>query len=128
MAALVMGLSDMAHGALGFALADQVDPATSYDIHMAYFETPAILGLNTGPMLLTLGMLLLGFGVLRSRALPRWVGTGIMLSPIAVYASFAFGLPTFTQALAFATGIGAFAYATLNGPVLFAQRRGVAEG
>lgn len=107
--ALVFSLSDMAHGAVGFALGDHVDPATSLDIHMAYFEHPAILGLNTGPLLLTVGMILLGVGLLRSRAVPRWMGIVVLLAPIGVNAAITLGLPTYLHGVPMAVGMTVFA-------------------
>ncbi len=121
--ALLMSFSDISHGAVGFALGDHVDAATSFAIHMAYFEHPAILGLNFGPMLLTLGMMLLGIGVLRSRAVPRWIGVVILLAPIAVHASFTLELPTYVQGVPLALGMTAFAYALLRGRQLTATAR-----
>jgi hypothetical protein len=109
--ALVMSFSDLTHGAVGFALGTHVTPATSMQIHMAYFEHPAILGMNTGPMLLPLGMILLGAGLLRSRAVPRWMAVAVMIVPLAIHASFALNLPTVLHGLLLAAGMSVFAYA-----------------
>lgn len=109
--AVLMALSDIAHGALGMALRDQVDARRSLEIHLAYFEQPAVLGLNLGPMLLSIGLLLLGIGLLRSRAVPRWSGVAVLLTPIAVNASFALGLPSVLQALPFLAGMLVLAWA-----------------
>jgi hypothetical protein len=109
--ALVMSFSDLTHGAVGFALGTHVSPATSLQIHTAYFEHPAILGMNTGPLLLPLGMILLGAGLLRSRAVPRWMPVVVMLCPLAIHASFAVGLPPVVNGLLLAAGMSVFAYA-----------------
>lgn len=109
--ALVMSFSDLTHGALGFALGTQVTPATSLEIHMAYFKHPAILALNTGPLLLPLGMILLGAGLLRSRAVPRWMAVVTMLVPLAIHASFALDLPPVLNGLLLTAGMSVFAYA-----------------
>jgi len=98
---VLMALSDFAHGALNVALRGQVDNAESLDIHLSYFEQPAVAGMNIGPMLLTLGMLALGAGLLRSRSVPRWAGATVLATPIAVNASFALSLPSYLQALPF---------------------------
>lgn len=103
--AILMALSDIAHGALGLALRDQVDAGKSLDIHLAYFEHPAILGLNLGPTLLTIGMILLGIGMIRSRLIPNWAGLVVLLTPIAVSGSFALGLPPYLQAVPFLVGV-----------------------
>jgi hypothetical protein len=113
--AITMALGDIAHGAVGFALTE-VDPATSLAIHDVYFEHPAIAGLNTGPMLISVGMLVLGVGLLRSRVHPRWVGIVIMLTPIAVNAGFSLGLPPFAPGVPFAVGMTTFAYALMRAP------------
>jgi hypothetical protein len=113
--AITMALGDIAHGAVGFALTE-VDPATSLAIHEVYFAHPAIAGLNTGPMLISVGMLVLGAGLLRSRVHPRWVGIVIMLTPIAVNAGFSLGLPPFAPGVPFAVGMTTFAYALMRAP------------
>jgi hypothetical protein len=103
--AVLMALSNFAHGALNLALRGQVDNAQSMDIHESYFEHPAILGTNTGPMLLTLGMIALGIGLLRSRSVSRSAGAAVLTTPIAVNASFMLSLPSFLQALPFLVGL-----------------------
>lgn len=103
--AALMSLSDIAHGAVGLALRGQVEAAQSLEIHLAYFEQPAVLTLNLGPMLLTLGLVVLGIGLLRSRTIPRWAGVVVLLTPIAVNASFALGLPPYLQAVPLLTGM-----------------------
>jgi hypothetical protein len=103
--AVLMSLSDIAHGAVGLALRGQVDAPQSLDIHLAYFEQPAVMTLNLGPMLLTLGLLVLGVGLLRSRTVPRWAGAAVLLTPIAVNASFALSLPPYLQAVPFLAGM-----------------------
>ncbi len=103
--AVLMALSDVAHGALNLALRGQVDNAQSLDIHQSYFEHPAVAGMNTAPMLLTLGMIALGIGLLRSRSVPRWAGALVLVTPIAVNASFALSLPPYLQGLPFVVGM-----------------------
>lgn len=103
--ALLMALSDIAHGALGLALRGHVDAGQSLDIHRSYFEHPAVLGMNIGPMLLTLGMIAMGIGLLRDRSVPRWAGAVVMGTPIAVHASFMLSLPPFLQASPFLVGM-----------------------
>lgn len=103
--ALLMALSDIAHGALGLALRGHVDAAQSLDIHLSYFEHPAVLGMNIGPMLLTLGMIAMGIGLLRSRSVPRWAGAAVLMTPIVINASFMLSLPPYLQALPFLIGM-----------------------
>jgi hypothetical protein len=103
--AVLMALSDIAHGALGLALRGHVDAGQSLDIHLSYFEHPAVLGMNIGPMLLTLGMIAMGIGLLRARSVPRWAGAVFLVTPIAVNASFMLSLPPYLQALPFLVGM-----------------------
>ncbi|HVL97720.1 MAG TPA: hypothetical protein VM324_00290 [Egibacteraceae bacterium] len=107
--AAVLSLSDMAHGAVGFALVEPVDAATSFAVQTAYFESPAILWLNTGPLFLTLGLVVLGAGLLRSRIARRWEGIVVMLTPIAVHASFNFELPTYLHGVPLVVGFSVLA-------------------
>jgi hypothetical protein len=107
---MVMALSDIAHGAVSFAVVNQVDAATSLEIHEAYFSHPGILALNSGPLLITVGMLVLGAGLLRSRAIPRWAGIATLATPIAMQAGFALGFPTYVQGLPFVIGMTTLAY------------------
>lgn len=108
--AMVLALSDIAHGVVSFAVVDQVDPATSLAIHEAYFSNPVILALNAGSLVLTLGMVVLGVGLFRSRVAPRWAGVVIALTPIAVQASFALRLPTYLHGLPIVIGMTTLAY------------------
>jgi hypothetical protein len=82
--AMLMAFGDVAHGSVGFALAGQVDPATSLAIQKSFFAYPTIGILSGAGMFLPLGLLTLGVGTLRSRLLPRWAGVTLLLSPIAV--------------------------------------------
>lgn len=103
--AVLMALGDFAHGALGLALRGQVDAGQSLAIHLSYFKQPAILDMNGGITLLPLGMIALGIGLLRARSVPRWAGAVVLLTPIAINASFALSLPPYLQALPFLTGM-----------------------
>lgn len=125
--AIVMSLGDIAHGAVSFALVDQVDMATSLEVHMAYFSHPAIVALNAGPMVITLGLLALGAGLLWSRAVPPWVGIVVLLSPVAVHLGFNLGLPTYLHGPPFVAGMTALAYALGSIPRSTAQQAGVSE-
>lgn len=108
--ALTLALSDMAHGAVSFAVVERVDAAASLQIHEAYFSHPAILALNVGPLVLPLGMLILGAGLLRSRVAPRWSGVAIMLSPIAIHAGFSLGFPTYLHGVPLVIGMTTLGY------------------
>jgi hypothetical protein len=114
--AAVMALGDVAHGVLGFALAEQVDVATSFEVQRAFFATPMSLSLNVGPPLITLGMVLLGAGLLRSRTHARSIAIAILLAPIGVNLAFTLELPTSLHGVPLVIGLTAFAYALVRGP------------
>lgn len=68
--AILSDLSDQAHGALGSHCGTRWTRAVTCD-PPRYFQQPPVLGVNTSPVLLTLGLLLPESGLLRSRAVPR---------------------------------------------------------
>ena len=88
--AALMSLSDLLHGFLQYALAGQVDAATSLTIQEAYFSLPANAVLNTGATLLPLGFVVLAVGLLRSRAVPRWAALVLLLGPVGIMLGFEF--------------------------------------
>jgi hypothetical protein len=54
-------------------------------------------------------MFLVGAGLLRSRALPRWIGVVVLLTPIGVNAGFSLGLPPVAPGIPLAVGMTALA-------------------
>jgi hypothetical protein len=114
--AVVLSVSDIAHGAVGFALAGPVDAATSFEVQMAYFEQPAIAGLNTGPLFLTVGLITLGIGLLRSRVVQRWQGVVVLLTPFGVHAALGLGAPTYLIGLPFVIGLSVLALVVAGVP------------
>jgi hypothetical protein len=113
--AVTMALSDAAHGAVGLALTE-VEPATSLEIHEVYFAHPAMAAINAGPMLLSVGMIVLGVGLFRSRAHPRWVSVLLVLTPVAVNLGFSLELPTAVHGIPLVLGMSALAYALVRRP------------
>jgi hypothetical protein len=103
--AVVLAFSDLAHGALGFALAGPVDPETSFEVHSSYFEQPVVFGLNTGTTFLPLGMIVLGAGLLRSRTVPRWKGIVVLLTPVGVNLSMNLAPSTWLHGVPFVVGM-----------------------
>jgi hypothetical protein len=114
--AAVMALGDAAHGALGHALVGTVDVPTSLDIHTAYFDGAMAPVLNLGAPLLTVGMILLGTGLIRSRRYRAWYGLVVAASPIVVLAGFNLGLPSFLNLAPMAVGLTVLAVALVQGP------------
>jgi hypothetical protein len=112
MGAGLSAFGDMAHGALAYALVDQVEPAASLAIQEAFFTHPAFAVISFGGMLLPLAILLLGVAMLRSRALPRWAAIVLMLSPFLIQLGFMVTeLPFPVLVLPFVVGLAALARA-----------------
>lgn len=107
--AALMALGDFAHGSVAYVLAGRVDPATSLAAQEAYFSHPTIGGVSMGGMFLPLGVLLLGIGLLRSRAVPRWAAIVLTISPIAVTLGSASGPRMVVFGLPFIVGLTALA-------------------
>ncbi len=78
-----------------------MDPAKSFAIQDEYFRQGAVLALNSGTLVLTVGMIVLGAGLLRSRVVPRWGGLMVLLAPIVIQLAFALKTPTYLHGLAF---------------------------
>ena len=109
--AALMSLSDLLHGFLQYALAGQVDAATSLTIQEAYFSLPANAVLNTGATLLPLGFVVLAVGLLRSRAVPRWAALVLLLGPVGIMLGFEFHSLTLILGLPLVVGLAALARA-----------------
>ena len=109
--AALMSLSDLLHGFLQYALAGQVDAATSLTIQEAYFSLPANAVLNTGATLLPLGFVVLAVGLLRSRAVPRWAALVLLLGPVGIMLGFEFHNLTLILGLPLVVGMAVLARA-----------------
>ena len=109
--ALLSSWGDLAHGALAYALAGQVDAATSLEIQEGYFFHPAVAVMSFGGMLLPLGVVVLGIALLRSRAVPRWAAVVLLISPILITFGFASGPRMALLGLPFVVGMALVARA-----------------
>ena len=105
--AALMSLGDLAHGAVAYALAGHIDAATSLAIQEEYFLQPAIGVISFGGMLMPVGVLVLGLGLLRSRAVPRWTAIVLLVSPIVISLGFASGPRMLVLGLPFVVGMAA---------------------
>jgi hypothetical protein len=110
----LMALGDMAHGAVAYALVDHVTPAASLEIQKAFFVHPAFGGMSILGMLAPIGVMVLGAGVLRSRALPRWAALALMLGPILIQVAFATGVPVALLGIPFVVGAVALSRAVVR--------------
>ena len=106
---VLMSLGDLGHGAVAYSLVDHVAVADSLAIQEAYFSNPAIAVVSFGGMLLPLGLMVLGFGLVRSRLVPRWAAVVLLVSPILIQASMASGPQMVLFGLPLVVGMGALA-------------------
>lgn len=106
---LLMSLGDLGHGAVAFSLAERVAVPESLAIQEAYFSNPAIAVVSFGGMLLPLGVMILAFGLLRSRLIPRWATIVLLVSPVVIQAGMAAGPQMLIFGLPFVVGMTALA-------------------
>lgn len=112
---VLMALGDLGHGAVAYSLVDQVAVADSLAIQEAYFRNPAIAGVSFGGMLLPLGLIILGVGLLRSGAVPRWAAIVLLISPIVIQAGMAAGPQMVLFGLPLVVGMTALARSLIRG-------------
>jgi hypothetical protein len=77
-------LGDFAHGALAYVLVGEVDAEQSLQIQERLFTQPLLAAVSMPALLLPLGMVVLGAGLVYSRAVPAPLGVLVLIAPIAV--------------------------------------------
>lgn len=77
-------LGDFAHGSLAYVLVEQVSAEQSVEIQDQFFTTPLLAAASMPGLLLPLGLLVLGAGLLYSRAVPQLLAVLLLVAPIAV--------------------------------------------
>ena len=77
-------LGDFAHGALAYVLIGDVPVEQSLEIQEQFFTQPLLAGVSMPGMLLPVGLLVIGGGLLWSRAVPVPAAVLVLVSPIAV--------------------------------------------
>lgn len=77
-------LGDFAHGALAYVLIGDVSAEQSLAIQEQFFTQPLLAAASMPGMLLPLGLLVIGGGLLWSRAVPVTAAVLLLVSPIAV--------------------------------------------
>ena len=105
----LMSLGDLAHGSVAYSLVDHVAAADSLAIQEVYFANPAIMAVSMGGMLLPLGVMVLGFGLLRSRLIPRWAAIMLLVSVFLIQAGMAAGPHMAAFGLPFVVGMAVLA-------------------
>jgi hypothetical protein len=88
----LMSLADVTHGVVQYALGGQLPTDQSVAIQTAYFHHPIIGIMMMAGMLLPAGLIVLGIGLLQSRAVPVWAAVLLIASPIAIQAAGAAGV------------------------------------
>lgn len=81
-------LGDFAHGALAYVLVGEVSAEQSLEIQDQFFTQPLLAAVTMPGLLLPLGLLVLGSGLLVSRAVPWAAASLLMVSPIAIQAGY----------------------------------------
>lgn len=105
--AICTALGDFAHGALAYVLIDDVPVEKSLEIQNQFFEQPLLALISMPSLLLPIGVLVLGVGLLISRAVPVVVGVLVLISPIAVQAGYGItALPMPVMVLPLIVGLG----------------------
>ena len=87
--AVSTALGDFAHGALAYVLIDEVHVEKSLEIQNQFYEQPLLALISMPGLLLPIGLLVLGLGLLISRAVPVAVGVLVLVAPVAVQAGYA---------------------------------------
>ncbi len=77
-------LGDFAHGSLAYLLIGEVSAEQSLRIQEHFFSQPLLAAVSMPGLLLPLGMLVLGGGLLYSRAVPAPAALLLLVAPITV--------------------------------------------
>lgn len=105
--AAATALGDFAHGALAYVLIGDVPIERSLDIQEQFYEQPLLAALTMPGLLMPIGLLVLGVGLLLSRAVPIAVAGLLVVAPVAVQVGFmATGLPMPVMVAPLVVGLG----------------------
>jgi hypothetical protein len=100
-------LGDFAHGSLAYVLVGNVSAEQSLQIQEQFFSQPMLAAVSMPGMLLPLGMLVLGGGLLYSRAVPAPVALLVLVAPITVQLGYSMtALPMPVMVLPLVAGLG----------------------
>jgi hypothetical protein len=110
-------LGDVTHGALAYVLVGEVDAEQSLHIQERLFTQPLLAAVSMPGMLLPLGMIVLGAGLLYSRAVPRPLAVLVIVAPIAVQLGYMVtALPMPLMVLPLVAGMGWLALIVARSP------------
>ncbi len=100
-------LGDFAHGALAYVLIGDVSAEQSMEIQKQFFYQPLLAAVSMPGLLLPLGMLVLGGGLLYSRAVPAPAAVLVLVAPITVQLGYMMtALPMPVMVLPLVAGLG----------------------
>jgi hypothetical protein len=110
-------LGDLAHGALAYVLVGEVPAEQSLHIQERLFTQPLLAAVSMPGLLLPLGMIVLGAGLLYSRAVPRPLAVLVIVAPIAVQLGYMVtSLPMPLMVLPLVAGMGWLALIVARAP------------
>jgi hypothetical protein len=110
-------LGDVTHGALAYVLVGEVDAEQSLHIQERLFTQPLLAAVSMPALLLPLGMIVLGAGLLYSRAVPTPLAVLVIVAPIAVQLGYMVtALPMPLMVLPLVAGMGWLALIVARAP------------
>jgi hypothetical protein len=110
-------LGDFAHGSLAYILIGDVSAEQSHQIQEQFFSQPLIAAVSMPGLLLPLGMLVLGGGLLYSRAVPAPAALLVLVAPITVQLGYMMtALPMPMMVLPLVAGLGWISLVLARGP------------
>jgi hypothetical protein len=105
--AVSTALGDFAHGSLAYVLVGEVSAEQSLQIQEQFFTQPLLAAVSMPGLLLPLGMLVLGGGLLRSRAVPVPAALLVLAAPATVQLGYVMtALPMPVMVLPLVAGLG----------------------
>ena len=100
-------LGDFAHGSLAYVLVGDVSAEQSLRLQEQFFTHPLLISVSMPGLLLPLGMLVLGGGLLYSRAVPVPAALLLLVAPVSVQAGYlVLALPMPVMVLPLVAGLG----------------------
>lgn len=105
--AVSTALGDFAHGTLAYVLVGDVSAEASLKLQDEFFTHPLLAAVTMPGLLLPVGMLVLGLGLLQSRAVPAPAAALVMMAPILVQLGYTVtNLPMALMVLPLVAGLG----------------------
>jgi hypothetical protein len=110
-------LGDVAHGTLAYMLVGEMPAEQSLHIQENLYSQPLLAAVSMPALLLPLGMIVLGAGLLYSRAVPRPLAALVVVAPIAVQLGYmVISLPMPLMVLPLVAGMGWLALIVARSP------------